>query len=260
MKKTAYAVAVLALFVSSAFCVRAVSSSQAWKDWAEARGRRMQAEATYGAATLQDRQNKTPENDRIVVTAAKSLLNAWLDEAQTWLTWRDLEAQQNPDVPASIRKSIDGDVNRSMGKISELRDQVAAFKTVPEGIDVWVKLVGNYLNLTVDVARNSGAMWVAVGDKMLDTADNYEVRLRAAALRAGNSSSSRGKLDNAKSELAAARNEMRQADESYRQVVIPGEPVVMFNQGNSYLMQAKEHLINAQSQMAAAFNLIYPKQ
>ena len=256
MKKTILAVLILFAFMLQVSSVYALSASQLRQKWFDAQTARITSDAQYRQAYSSDVANRTPENDQKTVDAGKKLLNAWLDEAEAWLKWKDQEANENLDVSNEIKNNIHNDVSINLAKITGLRNEVNAVKTISEGLMVWGKMVVSYLELLVDVARDSGAMWVSYGNKLLDIAQSYEAQLRLSAQNLSNNSSILAKLDIAKSDLLVARDKVKLAEAAYKQVVIPGAPLVKFAEGNGYLTQAKNNLLDAQLQLVSAFNLI----
>jgi hypothetical protein len=187
------------------------------------------------------------------------LLNAALDEAAAWLNWKNSEAKESPEVPASIKANIQTDVNANLAKIASLHTEVNAIKNRVDAGTVFLKMVSAYVGLLADVARNTGAMWVYISNDRINTATEFEADLRQTADKMGNNTEIISKLDMAKSEINLAKNKVDLADAAYKKVVIPGTPLIKFAEGNNYLTQAKTNLLNAQAQLAAAYNLIISK-
>jgi len=258
MKKIFIALIVSLLFVQ-VIPVFAISTDGAWQDWKQAQQERIGTEVGYRTAYKAYNDNKTPGNEQEAVATGKDLLNAWLDEAQTWLIWKNQQAKENPDVPTQLKNDINSDVNKNLDKIEDLRGDVENVHTLPQGVGVFIKMIASYGGLVVDVGRNTGAAWVVIGNKLLDTASDYEAKLRATAEDLDDNQQIISALDIAKSLLNSARSKVNQAEAVYKQVVTPGQPIIKFNEANGYLTQARQNLLSAQAQLFVAFNLINSK-
>jgi len=234
----------------------ASTSSQAKQDWLEAKRIRFEMDAGHKQAKLDYAQDKTQENEQQVIDTAKDLFNAVLDEVESWLEWKKVESQENPNVPDEIQTNIENDVAVNVSKIDDLRGDVDSIKTQGDVGATFLKMIGSYIELLTDVARNSGAMWASIGDKLIETAKKYEQKLRDAAEKLSDNDEIINKLNVAKAELETAQDKVNLAESAYKQVKLPGTPLVKFAEGNTYLRQAKTNLINAQQQLEHAFNLI----
>jgi hypothetical protein len=86
-------------------------------------------------------------------------------------------------------------------------------------------------------------VWVHIANVYADTVEEYEVKLRA-------------QLDLALGDLEKARDNIRNAEEEYQQVTIPGTLFLKFANGNQYLRIAKNDLISAQTNLKQAYRLM----
>jgi len=256
MKKTVLIISMIALLLFQISAVCALSSSEARQDWLEAKQTRFETDAKHKQAKLDYAAEKTPENDQAVIDTAKEVLDATLDEAEAWLIWKKIEAQENPNVPDDIQNSIITDVEVNLAKIDDLRTDVENINTRADIGIVFLKMIGAYVELLTDVARNTGAMWVYIGEALITTAEDYEAKLRSTAEELENNDEIINKLNLAKSELETAKNKVNIAEAAYKKVIIPGTPLIKFAEGNNYLRQAKTNLDNATRQLIHAFNLI----
>jgi len=260
MRKIIASILMMAFLASQTMPVLAMKNAAgAAEDYFAAVQRRISANQKYRADLDVYNANKTPENEQKAVVSGKAMLNSWLDEAQAWLIWKNLQAKENPDVPSDLKNAIQNDVNTNLEKINQLRNDVASVKTLNQGVAVFLMMVQKYIELLVDVARNTGAVWVVAGNKILDTADSYEAKLRIAA-QAKNNSAAIALLNSAKSSLQTARTNVQTAANYYKKTVIGGNPLINFSQGNVYINQARVDLLTAESQMAQAFSLIVSSQ
>lgn len=236
--------------------VLAATSSDLRQTWLQAQQTRIADEAAGREAQVAYQKNKTPENDAKVVETAKATMNAALDEVEAWLKWKDEEAQTDPRVPSEIKTSISNDVAANIVKINGYRSDVAGVKTQAQAVVVFLKLINGYAGLLADVARNTGSMWVAIGNAWVTNAETYEAKLRSAAQEMANNGEAIADLDAATSALTAARTNVTSAGESYTKVKIPGTPFISFAQGNAYLRVAQTKVLEAQAQMLKALQLI----
>ncbi len=255
MKKTWLVAVVVASLLFQVGIASALTSSEGKQAWLSAMQARISADAAYKQAQLNWASDKTPENDQKVIDAAKTVLNAALDEAKAWLEWKEQEAKES-DAPRELKRDIENDVSKNLAKIETLREDVERIKTRVDVAGVFLKMVGSYVELLADVARNTGAMWVEFGNRIADRTADYEIKLRTTANGLVDNKDIIAKLDVAKSQIDLARTQINAAETSYKKVVIPGTPLVKFAEGNSYLRQAKINLQAASEQLREAFNLI----
>jgi hypothetical protein len=256
MKKTWLVVAVIASLLFQAGAASAATAGEAKQSWLAAGKIRITADTTYRQAQLDYAADKTPENEQKVVDTAKTVLGAALDEAEAWLNWKKAESEEDTAVPESIRQNIANDVAKNLAKINGLREEVSGIETRLEAGTVFLKMLGAYVELLVDVARNTGAAWAYVGNQRVQLAADYEAKLRETAEKLNDNAEIIAKLDIAKAEISVAKSKIKTAEAAYKKVVLPGTPLIKFSEGNNYLRQARENLINAQLQLARAFDLI----
>lgn len=248
--------ATVALLFSFAAAALAFTQSEAKAQWIQAQQLRLQADADYRQSVLDYQQDKTPENDKKVVDAAKIVLTSALDEAGAWLKWKQIEAREDSRVPSDIKENIDADVEKNLATIETLRTDVADIQNRLQAGAVFLKIVGSYAGLLTDVARNTGAMWSFIGSSLAASATDFEAKLRASAAGIEDNTDILAKLDAAKAEIATAKSKIGIAGTAYKNVRLPGTPFVKFAEGNAYLRQARANLINAQVQLEYAFRLI----
>ncbi|MEW5955150.1 MAG: hypothetical protein AB1626_01265 [Candidatus Micrarchaeota archaeon] len=252
-KAAALVAVMLLLQVASVAALTAGEAKQAWLD---AKSQTMQATATHQDAKLQRAANNTPENRQAVVDTGKALQNAALDEAEAWLNWKKLEAQEDPLVPEELKQRIYADVDANLNKVTELRAEVAAVTNEIELGVVSLKMIGKYFELLADVARNVGLMWAHVGDVHADRAAEFEAKLRSTAESVNASPAVFSKLDSAVTELETARRNIASAQAAYELVRIPGTPFLKFAEGNGYLRAAQANLLGAVAQLNQAYAMV----
>jgi len=142
------------------------------------------------------------------------------------------------------------------GKIIELRSDVTNIKNQFEMGVIFLKMVGKYMELLTDVARDTGKAFVHKGNKYIEAAQNYEEKLRAEAEKIDNNQAIIEKLDKAKSDITEAKSNVDKAEASYGQVVLPGTPLIKFAEGNNYMRTARTNLISAISNLNSAYTLM----
>jgi len=117
-------------------------------------------------------------------------------------------------------------------------------------------MIGKYIELISDVARNSGHVWVFITNEYADKIETYEDSLRSTAEKLDDNQDIIEKLNLVKSELKIAKNNINNAEKTYAMVKLPGTPLIKFAEGNNYLRAAKSNLIAAQLHLHNAYNLM----
>ena len=250
--------AVIAMLLAPVISATAIESGSR-QAWLNAKQATKNALSTHNQAKLDYASDRTPENQEEVVETGKTYLQEVLDETEQWLLWKNTDAEDDFRVPESIKNSIESDVEKNIGKINDFREEVDGVDNQLELGIVFLKMIGAYLELLADVARNTGAMWVSIGNNLLDDAEDYEARLREAANGISDNSQIISKLDMAKQELSTAQSNVDSAEGVYKLVKIPGQPLIKFAEGNNYLRAARLNLLSAQGQLFQAFTLINSK-
>lgn len=247
-----------ALFIFSqlALSVQAMTSIEAKQKWLSARQERATTKSSYNQAQLTFAGDKSKENEEKLVDSAKKLLNSVLTEAESWLNWKKEEANENSEIASELKTNITNDVASNLIKIATLRTEVDKINTRLEVGLTTLKMVGSYVELLADVARNTGFAWVDRGDKLITKVEGYESKLRQVAIQLENSDDILKQLDRAKTEIKIAKQNVANAKNSYTNVKIPGMPLIKFAEGNNYLRTAKNNLTWAQQALGQAFVLI----
>jgi hypothetical protein len=236
--------------------VSALTAADARQDWLEAKQGSLDTQVAHREAKIDWAVDKTAENNQRVIDTGKASLHAALDEAEAWLVWKQLEVEENPAIPADLRTAIGDDVDANLATIDDLRDEVDAIETrVDLGITS-LRMVGEYLELVTDVARDSGLVWVYIAETYADTADGYEAKLRSAAEGMPDHAAIIDKLDRARADIDDAYESIDDARDEYEQVVLPGKPLIRFSNGNNYLRIARGDLLSAHGSMNQAYALM----
>jgi hypothetical protein len=256
MNKKILTTFIIGLILLPAFTSYALSSSEAKQEWYDAREASRNAQALHRDAKVVWAVNKTEENNQEVIETGKDALHAALNEVEVWLIWRGLEVEENPEIPSDLKELIEQDVAANLAKIDELREDIDGVENRIELGLVFLKMVGKYLELLTDVARNTGYVWVHIANTYADTVDEYEAKLREAAEGLAENEEIIEKLDMALDNLESARENIGNAEEEYQQVTIPGTPIIKFANGNQYLRIAKNDLISAHVNLKQAYRLM----
>jgi hypothetical protein len=234
----------------------ALSATDARQDWLDAKQRSLDAQIAHTDAKIAWAADRTDQHNQNVIDTGKDVLHAALDEAEAWLVWKQLEVEEDPSLPADLRSAIEEDVDANRKTIDELRDEVDAIETrVDLGI-TFLRMVGEYIGLLTDVARNTGYVWAHVAETYADTADTYEAKLRSAAETMPDNAAIMDHLDDARDGIDTARENIDNARERYGQVVLPGTPLIEFANGNNYLRIARGDLLSAHASMNQAYVLM----
>ena len=251
MKKISI-IMVLILLLVQVISVSALSAEDAKDDWQDLKKVSVDAQEVHRDAKVDWAANKSDENNQAVVDTGKEVLHAALNEVEAWLMWKDAEASDNDDVPAEIKDSISADVEANLAKIEGLRADVDGVDNRLELGLVFLNMIGKYFELLADVARNSGDMWVYIGEVKAETIADYEAKLREST----SDSEVLVKLDLALSELEIAERNLENAKDTYAMVKLPGTPLLKFGEGNNYLNAARNNLIVAHGHLNAAYLLM----
>jgi hypothetical protein len=256
MKKLSITLLCIVLILMQVVAVAALTSGEAKQKWLDAKTASKEKQALHQEAKLAYAANKSAENNHAVVGTGKDVLNAALDEAEAWLNWKKAETEENTIISADLKNSILADVQANLNKITALRADVDSIQNQLGLGLVFLKMIGKYGELVADVARNSGKVFVEVGNSELSKAENYEAKMRTAAETMPNKDLIIQKLDAAKAELSEARTNVANANNKYNEVVLPGTPLIKFSEGNNYIRTARANLLSAQANLNAAYLLM----
>ena len=256
MGKERLAIFLIGLFLLNIIAVSALNSGEAKKEWREAKQKSIELQQQYNEARIRFAGNQSEENKQELISAGKDVMNAALDEVDAWLTWKKMEAEESIELPDDIKEAIKIDVEKNKGKIIELRSDVTNIKNQFEMGVIFLKMVGKYMELLTDVARDTGKAFVHRGNKYIEAAQNYEEKLRAEAEKIDNNQAIIEKLDKAKSDITEAKSNVDKAEASYGQVVLPGTPLIKFAEGNNYMRTARTNLMSALSNLNSAYTLM----
>lgn len=256
MKKTVVTFFLIALLMMQCTVVTALTESEAKQVWRDAKHISHEKKQIHLDAKIKFAGDNSEENRQEVVDTGKDVLYAALDEAEAWLVWKDLEARSNPDLADELKDTIHEDVEANLAKIDELRTDVDGIENRLQLGLVYLKMVGKYVELLTDVARDSGQILVYRVNTQIDTAEDIESKLRTEAGNMDGNDDIIEKLDAAKADLGEARSNLNKAETSYNQVVLPGTPLIKFKEANNYLRTVKTNLISAQSNLHQAYILM----
>lgn len=256
IKRTGIVFILIVLLLMKSIAVSALTESDAKQDWRDAKQVSHDKQQIHRDAKIVFAGDKSEENRQAVVDTGKETLHAALDEAEAWLIWKDIEANENPDLPDDLKETISEDVQTNLDKIDELRTDVNGVDNQLELGLVFLKMIGSYHELLTDVARDWGKILVHLGNTRLDTAEDYESKLRAEAENMENNADIMDKLDLARNDLDETRSNVDKAESSYDQVVLPGTPLIKFAEGNNYMRTARTNLLSALSNLNQAYNMM----
>jgi hypothetical protein len=240
-------------FVFQTGIVLAAGTKQDWQDRKEIRAEKNEV---HTQAKLDYQNDRTDKNNQLVIDSGKDLLNALLDEVEVWLLWQESRISQDDNVSVQLKEKVSTDVNNNLSKIKDLKDEVDAVQTKIQLGVISLKMVGSYLELLVDVARNSGLAWVEVGENLIEISSGYEEKLRAAAEVVKDNEEIISKLDLAESSVVLATTYINDAKDQYNQVVMPGTPLVKFGNGNKKISQARLELNKANQLLIQSLEMI----
>jgi hypothetical protein len=247
---------VVVLLLFQPLTVFALTSSEAKQNWYDAKEASREAQQAHRDAKLDYAADKTEENNQKVIETGKYSLQAALDEAEAWLIYVEASLDENPEVPDTLKETIKQDIDLNLAKIDELRIEVDAAENRLELGIVFLKMIGKYLELVTDVARNTGLVWVHIANTYADTIADYEEQMREVVEGMEDNEDILDALDEVKSELETARSNIDDAESEYLNVVIGGSPLLSFSNGNQHLRIAKNHMIEAQRGLREAYRIL----
>jgi hypothetical protein len=255
-KLTVFVVLLSLLLIIQPISVSALTSGEAKLAWYDAKEQSREAQEIHRQAKVTWAADQTPGNNQLVIDSGKEALSAALDEAEAWLIWKNIEVSEDPGIPDDLKITIQDDVEQNLAKIDDLREDVDAIETRFDLGIAFLKIVGKYLELLTDVARNTGLVWVHIATTHAETIETYEGQLRDAAGDLPDNDPILERLDMAHEELEEARTNIQNAKNEYNQVQLPGTPLILFSNGNSYLKIARGNMLSAHGYLNQAFNLI----
>jgi hypothetical protein len=250
------ALIIICLMFFQPISVYALTASEAKQNWYDAKEVSREAQQAHRDAKIDYAVNKTAENNQKVIDTGKVTLHAALDEVEAWLIYVEAELEENPEVPESLLETIKGDIDTNLAKIDGLRAEVNDAETRLQLGIVFLRMIGKYLELVTDVARNTGLVWVHMANTYADVIEDYEQQLRTAAESIQDNEEVINKLDEVKSVLEEAKHNIEDAENEYLQVVLPGSPLACFSNGNQYLRIARNKMIEAHSSLRDAYRLL----
>ena len=256
VKKRLMIIFIAGLLLFQPLTIYALTSSEAKQNWYDAKEASREAQQAHRDAKLEYAADKTEENNQKVIDTGKASLHAALDEAEAWLIYVNAELDENPEIPANLKETIKDDIAINLEKIEELRTEVDEADNRFELGIVFLKMVGKYLELVTDVARNVGLVWVHIANTYTDTIEDYLEQMREVALSMENNEDILEKLDSAEAEINDARSNIDEAESEYLKVIIPGTPLLSFSNGNQHLRIARNHMIEAHRSLREAYNML----
>jgi hypothetical protein len=258
---SSYMKKILIIVLLGVFCLQtsnalAISDSSAKQDWLAGMKARVAKEEIHLTAKNTYKDDSSEENNQEVIKTGRELLAAVLDEVDYWLIWQKVKAENNSQVSSELQRKILDDVEKNQLKVEGLQKEVSEIDNRIELGVVFIKMIGSYLDLLTDVARNSGLAWVEVGYRLISVGVDYENKLREATEDIEDSAGIISKLDEAKTKLSEALEHVKVANGYYEKVKVPGQPLKNFTNGNVEIRNARNSLLSANQLLIESFKLI----
>lgn len=253
MKKVLLGILLISLLLVQAVAVTALTASEAKQDWLDAKEESLAAQEYHQEMKVLHAGDPSDENEQKVIDSGKDVLHAALDEVEAWLIWKDLEVEENDDVPEDLKDAIQSDVNDNLDVIEELRSDVDDVDNRLELAIVFLKMIGSYFELLEDVARNSGLTWVHIGNTYADNVEEYYLGLKDQAEDLEDNEEILELLYDAELELSEARENIDDAQDAYQRIGQDNQPLIKFAEGNNYLRTAKINLLSAHGYLHEAY-------
>lgn len=247
----AFAVGLVAIQAPAALA----DSASAKAAWQAAKDTRIVDIGAYRDAQMSYAKSKSSADELTLVTATQAALNAILDEANAWLEWKGTEADES-QVSADLKATVKADVAKNEAKVQALRGDVGVANTRAKTAAAFLKMVGSYVDLQVDVARDIGLVWTDEAKARLAKLEDYESKLRAAAAGTANETAIVAALDQAKGDIDSASAKIDAAAAAYKAVVTPGTPFAKFAEGNADMREARKDMLDAADELQQALRLL----
>lgn len=242
---------IVSMLLLSIVSISALTAREAKQNWLDAKENSKELQKTHREA----KQTHGPQSEGAVETG-KDVLNAALDEVESWLIWKEEETNENDELPQNLKDDIYEDIETNKDKIDSLRDEVDAIDT-PFALGItFLRMIGKYTELLTDVSRDSGKIWVHIANKRIENLESLEARIRNAAEDLDDNDEIIEKLDIAQEKISEAKEHIGHADGLYEDVRTGKTPLITFHEGNQHLRYARASMLEAHIKLNQALRMI----
>lgn len=237
--------AIFAVFLLFSVVVLA-SIADARQTWLEARETHIELQQEWREAQQLVARENTPENVENVVNKAKVSLNSGLDEAIAFFELQK-EKLTTADVSDDLKQTIESDLNKNIDAAEALKDDVNSIQTRVEVGITSLKILDAYLNLLVDVMRDSGFVYVEKARLRVEKLEQFRDMLQEKVNLAPESKKQEleGLMDDLNKNIQDAKDNIDEAEDNYKSITQKEGSRLKFQQGNTNIMQSRNEMLMA---------------
>ena len=236
MKKLSVLLILLVVFSSVAFA----DVNDAKQKWIDAAAYHEKTKIEWQEAQKLVAESNTPENTQNVIDKAKISLNAGLDSAIAFFEFHK-EKAASADISDSLKNTIRSDLDENIAVAQGLKTDVNNIKTRLEVGLVSLKIFDKYLDLLVDVMRNSGLVFA---EKSNDRYDRL-IKIKGiveSKIPADKKSEYQDLLNKVDNNLNEAKNNIDSAEAKYKTITQKQGAGVAFGEGNNLIRQVHQNM------------------
>jgi len=214
--------------------------------WLDAKEKSLELRQEWQEAQRLVAANNTPENTANVIEKAKASLNSGLDEAVAFFEFHK-EKLTNEDISSDLKSTIESDINKNIDIANGLKNDVDAIKTRAEVGIVSLNIIDAYLNLLVDIMRDSGLVYVEKANLRVGKLEEWRDKLNEKiALAPEDKKAELNRLmDDLNKNLDYAKQEINDAETKYRSITKKEGSGIAFAEGNTLIMKSRSHMVLA---------------
>lgn len=210
------------------------------QEWIDAKAVHKEARDVWKEAQVLVNSVNTPENVRNVIDKAKISLNAGLDEAIAYFEFQK-DKLLDSDISDDLKVVIQADIDNNLGIANDLKNDVAGITTRLQIGIVTLKIVDKYLDLLVDIMRDTGLVFVEKGNNRHDKLDNFRDRIESN-IPADSKSDYQELLDKIENNMNEAKSNINSAEAKYKSITQKQGSGVAFREGNNLMRQSNQNM------------------
>ena len=235
MNKLLVLLVLIAMFSSVVYA----DLNDAKQKWLDAKAYHEQTKIEWREAQQLVTANNTPENVQNVIAKAKISLNAGLDAAIAFFEFHK-EKLEAEDISDSLKSTIRSDLDKNIGIAEGLKLDVDAIDSRLEVGLVSLKIFDKYLNLLVDVMRDTGLAYIEKSNDRYDRLSEMRTKLESK-IPESRKAEFESALNDIDSHLREAKTNLDNAEAKYKSIIQKQGSGIAFAEGNKLLLEAHRH-------------------
>jgi len=235
MNKLLVLLVLIAMFSSVVYA----DLNDAKQKWLDAKAYHEQTKIEWREAQQLVTANNTPENVQNVIAKAKISLNAGLDAAIAFFEFHK-EKLEAEDISDSLKSTIRSDLDKNIGIAEGLKLDVDAIDSRLEVGLVSLKIFDKYLNLLVDVMRDTGLAYIEKSNDRYDRLSEMRTKLESK-IPESRKAEFENALNDIDSHLREAKTNLDNAEAKYKSIIQKQGSGIAFAEGNKLLLEAHRH-------------------